>query len=209
MDSHLSDFPIEPARLVPAAGILPAQVARSLVGIDEEGLTRTLEAFGVERVGEVDIEPVVNSYRGSSGTVVLPDEKQVPLVSPVLWDRDAPRPRIIAVRLNGRRLRAWRVDAKLTQERFAERVREAGTRIGEPNGCTKKKVNTWESGEVTMPTPKYQRALESVTGMPFVALCTPVPPINPDEATRELTAIASNFNQLMNRMLRYYQYLTR
>ena len=203
--SHLTDFPIEPARLVPAAGILPAQVAAS-VGADEEVLTKALKSFGMERVGEVDVRPVPNLFEGPMGMAAFPDERSTPIGA---YGDDGPPPRIVAMRLNGKRLRAWRVDAKLTQERLAEKVRDAGDRIGEPNGCTKRKVQTWENGEVRMPSTKYQRALESVTAMPFVALCTPIPPMDPDEATRELTAIAANFNELLNRMLRYYRYLTR
>ena len=208
MDSHLSDFPIEPARVVPVCGILPSYVARS-VGMDGEGLTRALGAFGHERVGEVEIQPVPNPYAVVSGAVVPPDGMREPTSLAGPWMDAGGNARIVAMRFNGKRVRAWRVDIKVTQERLAELVRDAGKRLGEPNGCTKRSVQLWEAGKVRMPRSHIQRALESVTGMPFVALCTPVPSPNPDEATAELEAIVESFDELANRMFRYYRYLVR
>jgi hypothetical protein len=43
-------------------------------------------------------------------------------------------------------------------------IRDAGQRLGTPNGCTKRLVQRWEAGQVTLPRAAYARALEHVTG---------------------------------------------
>lgn len=58
----------------------------------------------------------------------------------------------------------------LSQDDMARAVREAGDRAGAPNGCSKRHVQRWESGEVAAPRPVYARALEVVTGLPITSL---------------------------------------
>ena len=63
-------------------------------------------------------------------------------------------------------LRAVREGLRLSQDEFARAIRNAGERLGEPNDCTKRLVQRWESGMVSTPRGNYARALEYVTGMP-------------------------------------------
>jgi transcriptional regulator with XRE-family HTH domain len=63
-------------------------------------------------------------------------------------------------------LRAVRESLRLSQEEFARAIRDAGERLGEPNDCTKRLVQRWESGLVSTPRGNYARALEYVTGIP-------------------------------------------
>jgi len=205
MDTQLTDFPLEPAHLVPAAGIFPAQVAQA-TGINEEGLTRALKSFGHERVGEVDVHPVPNPFQSPLGMAALPNERLMP---PDPRDGVARRPRIVAMRFNGGRVRQTRQDLGYSQEAFAKAIQEAGASLGEPNGCTKKNVQNWEAGKVRMPRPNLQRALEAATGLPFVALCTPVLPPDPHEAELELSAIVTDLNEAVHRIARIQRYLTR
>jgi DNA-binding transcriptional regulator YiaG len=46
-------------------------------------------------------------------------------------------------------LRAVRDGLRLSQDEFARAIREAGERLGEPNDCTKRLVQRWESGLVS------------------------------------------------------------
>ncbi|MBR7827574.1 hypothetical protein KDK95_14745 [Actinospica sp. MGRD01-02] len=55
---------------------------------------------------------------------------------------------------------------KLSQSAFADAVRAAGTAVGEPNHCTKRLVQKWESGEHASCIPEYFKALQVVTGLP-------------------------------------------
>ncbi|MYV99248.1 XRE family transcriptional regulator [Streptomyces sp. SID3343] len=74
-------------------------------------------------------------------------------------------------------LRAVRMGLLLSQDDMARALREAGERAGEPNGCNKRLVQRWESGDVASPRAVYARALESVTGLPIGALgfALPIP----------------------------------
>ena len=63
-------------------------------------------------------------------------------------------------------LRAVRLSMRMSQDELARAVRQAGERAGEPNTCTKRLVQRWEAGLVTMPRGAYVRALEYVTGQP-------------------------------------------
>jgi DNA-binding transcriptional regulator YiaG len=63
-------------------------------------------------------------------------------------------------------LRAVREGLRLSQDEFARAVRDAGQQIGEPNDCTKRQVQRWESGLVSTPRGNYARTLEYVTGQP-------------------------------------------
>jgi hypothetical protein len=70
---------------------------------------------------------------------------------------------------------------ELSQAEFAALLRRAGQEAGEPNACNKRLVQKWESGAPTAVRPNYRRALRSVTGMPFAALCSPVGSATPLE----------------------------
>lgn len=63
-------------------------------------------------------------------------------------------------------LKAARISRRLSQDDLARAVRDAGRRIGEPNACTKKAIQRWESGAVTAPRGAYLRALEYAMGEP-------------------------------------------
>lgn len=67
-------------------------------------------------------------------------------------------------------LRAIRHELNLSQDELAARIRQAGRRAGEPNDCTKRHVQRWESGQSAAPRPIYRRALESVTGRRYAEL---------------------------------------
>jgi transcriptional regulator with XRE-family HTH domain len=64
-------------------------------------------------------------------------------------------------------LRLVRESLRLSQEELARAIRDAGQRLGEPNDCTKRLVQRWESGLVSTPRGNYARALEYVTGIPI------------------------------------------
>jgi transcriptional regulator with XRE-family HTH domain len=63
-------------------------------------------------------------------------------------------------------LRTVRESLRLSQEELARAIRAAGDQLGEPNDCTKRLVQRWESGLVNTPRGNYARALEYVTGIP-------------------------------------------
>jgi len=63
-------------------------------------------------------------------------------------------------------LRTVRESLRLSQEELARAIRNVGDRLGEPNDCTKRLVQRWESGLVSTPRGNYARALEYVTGIP-------------------------------------------
>lgn len=67
-------------------------------------------------------------------------------------------------------LRAVRMGMLMSQDEFARALREAGDRAGVPNDASKRHVQRWEAGTVTMPRPAYARALERVTGLPIGSL---------------------------------------
>jgi hypothetical protein len=68
------------------------------------------------------------------------------------------------------KLRAQRLAGGRSQARFAAAIRHAGEVAGEPNRCTKRLVQKWESGEHTSCAPHYRRALERVTYRPYSQL---------------------------------------
>ncbi|WP_433368294.1 helix-turn-helix domain-containing protein [Actinoplanes sp. CA-142083] len=70
-------------------------------------------------------------------------------------------------------LRNAREGMHLSLDEFAERIRLAGERAGVPNTASKRHVQRWEAGAVTMPQPHYIRALEAVTGLPITSLGFP------------------------------------
>jgi hypothetical protein len=59
-------------------------------------------------------------------------------------------------------LRQARVALRLSQDEMAVAVRDAGQRLGTPNGCTKRLVQRWEAGQVALPRAVYVRALDLV-----------------------------------------------
>ncbi len=67
-------------------------------------------------------------------------------------------------------LRQARLALRLSQDEMAVAIRDAGQRLGTPNGCSKRLVQRWEAGEVTLPRAVYIRALEYVTGKPVASL---------------------------------------
>ena len=54
---------------------------------------------------------------------------------------------------------------QISQQQFADAIRAAGRAIGEPNNCTKRLVQKWESGEHSGCKPNYLRVLQVVTGL--------------------------------------------
>lgn len=67
-------------------------------------------------------------------------------------------------------LRSIRLGMRLSQNELAAAVRRAGAQLGEPNACTKRLVQKWESGEHEDARPNYRRALEAVTRTSFTQL---------------------------------------
>ena len=67
-------------------------------------------------------------------------------------------------------LRTVRISMMLSQDDFARALRNAGERAGYPLDASKRLIQRWESGAIAVPSPRYARALESVTGMPIDAL---------------------------------------
>lgn len=67
-------------------------------------------------------------------------------------------------------LRAVRIAMLLSQDDFAEALRNAGVRAGIKVEATKRLVQRWEAGTIAVPSPRYARALEAITGMPIDAL---------------------------------------
>ena len=84
---------------------------------------------------------------------------------------------------NGKRLQAIRETLGLSQAEFASRVRKAGDKLGDPNACTKRLIQKWESGDHRTCRPNYRRALCKVTGLPFSAFCGPLDVAAPPEQT--------------------------
>jgi len=58
----------------------------------------------------------------------------------------------------------------MSQKEFAQAVRDAGERAGEPNDATKRLVQRWEAGTIGAPRGNYARALEVLTGLPIDSL---------------------------------------
>ena len=67
-------------------------------------------------------------------------------------------------------LRQARLALRLSQDEMALAIRDAGQRLGTPNGCSKRLVQRWEAGEVALPRGVYIRALEYLTGRPVASL---------------------------------------
>jgi transcriptional regulator with XRE-family HTH domain len=67
-------------------------------------------------------------------------------------------------------LKAARISARMSQDDLARKIREAGFRAGDPNGCSRGMVQRWESGKVRCPQLRYVVALESILGRPAESL---------------------------------------
>lgn len=67
-------------------------------------------------------------------------------------------------------LRAVRISMLLSQDDFAKALREAGARAGDRIDASKRLVQRWEAGAINVPSPRYARALETVTGIPIDSL---------------------------------------
>jgi hypothetical protein len=67
-------------------------------------------------------------------------------------------------------LRAARLAMKLSLDEFAKAVQQAGSRLGEPNQCSKHLVYRWETGAVRSCRFNYRRALETLTGKTYTEL---------------------------------------
>ncbi|MFE0472549.1 helix-turn-helix domain-containing protein [Streptomyces sp. NPDC058947] len=72
-------------------------------------------------------------------------------------------------------LLAVRKSLGMTQEGFAEALREAGAKLGAKNDANKRLVQRWERGVTKTPQPIYRKALEAVTGRPISALGFQIP----------------------------------
>jgi transcriptional regulator with XRE-family HTH domain len=67
-------------------------------------------------------------------------------------------------------LRAVRISMLLSQDDFAQALRAAGARAGDRIDASTRLVQRWESGAIAVPSARYARALEVVTGMPIDSL---------------------------------------
>lgn len=72
-----------------------------------------------------------------------------------------------AARQPNHALRAVRIALHLSQSEFAALVRKTGDDLGEPNGCTARLVQKWESGTYATCRSNYRRALQEATGTPY------------------------------------------
>ncbi|MDH6610269.1 transcriptional regulator with XRE-family HTH domain [Streptomyces sp. SAI-208] len=68
------------------------------------------------------------------------------------------------------KLRAVRISMMLSQDDFARKLRETAAQAGDALSTGKRLVQRWESGAVAIPSARYVRALESLTGMPIDSL---------------------------------------
>jgi transcriptional regulator with XRE-family HTH domain len=58
----------------------------------------------------------------------------------------------------------------LSQYDLAREIRRAGWLNGDPNGCTRKMVQRWETGVTRLPQARYLLLLENVLGQPAASL---------------------------------------
>jgi len=205
VDTYLSDFPTEPGRVVLAGGTLPADIAQ-ITGVDEATLVQVLTALGHEHIDGLRLRPRRAEYQ----TPLEPRFPDESVTDSDLWERLHPGalPRIVAMRFNGKRLRKVRHELCYSQERFAKAIRDAGVRLGEPNRCTKRNVQKWENSEVTMPQSSLQRAIEAVTKLPFITLCTPELPPDSGEVVAEISSVIADLSEAARRILGIVSYFS-
>lgn len=102
--------------------------------------------------------------------------------------------------LAGDRVRQHRQRMLMSQHEFAFAIRRAGHELGEPNCCTKRLVQKWESGGNGMPSIKYQRALEWITRQPIELLRKPVDLADAKRAGNELGAILNDMGDIREQL---------
>jgi transcriptional regulator with XRE-family HTH domain len=106
----------------------------------------------------------------------------------------------------GRNIRFVRLRINRSQAEFARLIRLKGAEAGEPNQCSKRIVQKWESGDHAALRPNYQRAIEAVTGVSYERLCMPwtdlMQGLERDQETlkdfRELWAAVDRMTDLLN-----------
>lgn len=134
-----------------------------------------------EEGGLADCDPV---YRNA--LVTLPGLRSDLLCS--LWVECPATPAVLdvaAVGAAGRKMRAlagvpggvllrwWRSERRLDQRDLADLVQRFGESIGEPNACTRRLVQKWESGEHATVSSDYVGVLSRLTGIPANVLSPP------------------------------------
>jgi transcriptional regulator with XRE-family HTH domain len=100
----------------------------------------------------------------------------------------------------GMLLRGWRLERHLSQRALADLVQRFGESIGEPNACTMRLVQKWESGEHATVSSEYVSVLNKLTGIPAEVLNPPCAAFVPPSSVLELidifiaTATEQGFN---------------
>lgn len=171
MPNRLTNAVVRHGRILAAQGVAPERIA---------------ERFGVDAAKLADAIRGVSFMHLDSPPPVALDEVHEPTdVALIVLEGHADGSRMARGRgsgLDGTRLRAIRQELGHSQNAFAIRIRLAGHELGQPNRCTKRLVQKWESGEHSMPLPRYRGALVRVTGQSIEALCLPILPPNANEA---------------------------
>lgn len=85
------------------------------------------------------------------------------------------------------RLRDARHELGLSQQAFADLIQRIGEEMGEPNRCTKRLVQKWESGEHATITLPYRKAITLATGLNLADLFS----------TRDTAVFALRINNIM------------
>jgi transcriptional regulator with XRE-family HTH domain len=100
-------------------------------------------------------------------------------------------------------LRQWRLRKHLSQSALADLIQRYGESIGEPNACTKRLVQKWESGEHATVNANYVRILNKLTGIPADALnphrASPLPNtalVPPDSVLELIDIFLTMLNEL-------------
>jgi transcriptional regulator with XRE-family HTH domain len=109
--------------------------------------------------------------------------------------------------LVGARLRLVRLRLGLSQQALAVALKAIGLELGEPNNCTKRLVQKWESGEHKMPSAQYRRAIAWLTGEKFLALCAPIPPDDVTDAARRVSKVMDVVTVLQAELLDLHGFL--
>ena len=80
----------------------------------------------------------------------------------------------------GRNLKRIRLRQYRSQSELASLIRRVGREIGEPNECSKRLVQKWESGGHGSCRPNYRRLLLVALGVSYEHLCEPWPEMEPE-----------------------------
>lgn len=89
-------------------------------------------------------------------------------------------------------LRCARTALRMSQAEFAAAIATMGVSLGQPNGCTKRLVQKWESGEHAAARQNYLRALHLVTGLPYERLGFAAPALSEEAAEQRAAAHAAS-----------------